>query len=118
MRTVRLGAPKDEWPVADGAPMHRVLQLLVRDLPVRPAMLDDVEMLTLFVADELPIDTPNEVGWCLRTYDALDGLRPLEPQSRMLKPFPLAFSEVEDWPCRDDADRGSVTEPAHPAGTI
>ena len=88
--------------MADGAPMHRVLQLLVRDLPVRPAMLDDVEMLTLFVADELPIDTPNEVGWCLRTYDALDGLRPLEPQSCSLKPFPLAFSEVEDWPCRDD----------------
>jgi Domain of unknown function (DUF1963) len=102
MGTVRLGAPDEDWPAADGTPMHGLLQLLARDLPVRPELLEDVEMLTLFVAEELPIDTPNGVGWCLRTYDVLDGLRPLEPPSRMLKPFPLAFSEVEDWPCRDD----------------
>jgi Domain of unknown function (DUF1963) len=102
MGTVGLGGPADDWPAADGTPMHGLLQLVVRDLPVRPALLDDVELLTLFVAEELPIDTANGVGWCLRTYDSLDGLRSLEPQSRALKPFPLAFSQVEDWPSRDD----------------
>jgi Domain of unknown function (DUF1963) len=97
--------------------MHGVLQLLTRDLPLRPDPLEGIELLTLFVAEELPIDEPNGVGWCLRTYESLDQLQALERPAwerdpRMpkgldpaLKPLPLRFSEVEDWPSWDDVAR-------------
>lgn len=114
MGTVRLAAAHEEWPTADGEPMHGVLQLLTRDLPVRPPAFDGVELLTLFVAEDLPIDTPNGAGWCLRTYNRVDALRALEAPSwdrdprlpkdfePALRPFPLAFSEVTDWPGTDN----------------
>jgi Domain of unknown function (DUF1963) len=114
MGTVRLAAAGDDWPTAGGEPMHGVLQLLTRDLPYRPRALDGVELLTLFVAEDLPVDTPNGTGWCLRTYASLDGLQPVprptwERDPRLpkgfdpaLKPFPLAFDEVEDWPGHDN----------------
>jgi len=94
--------------------MHGVLQLLTQDLPVRPTALDGIELLTLFVADEFPVDEPNGVGWCLRTYETLDDLQPLHRPDRerdpqepktfgpALKPFPLRFSETADWPSFDD----------------
>jgi Domain of unknown function (DUF1963) len=114
MGTATHAAQGESWPEAKGEPMHAVLQLVTRDLPVRPAALDGIELLTLFVADELPVDEPNGVGWCLRTYASLEGLQPLERprwerDPRMpkavdsaLKPFPLRFTEVEDWPSLDD----------------
>jgi hypothetical protein len=105
MGTVKLGAEGEDWPAADGEPMHGVLQLLTRDLPSRPAALEGIEMLALFVAEDLPLETPNGVGWCLRTYDSLDGLRLLDRPTDFdpaLKPFPLLFSEVGDWPGHDN----------------
>jgi hypothetical protein len=114
MGTVKLAAAGEDWPSSGGQPMHGVLQLVTRDLPVRPPALDGIEMLSLFVAVDLPLDTPNGVGWCLRTYGTLDGLRLLErpewPRDpRMpkdfnpaLNPFPLEFSEAEDWPGLDN----------------
>lgn len=114
MGTVTHAGPGEGWPEADGEPMHGVLQLLTRDLPVRHRALDGVDLLTLFVAEDFPVDEPNGVCWCLRTYESVDGLTPLERPRRErdprlpkaydpeLKPFPLRFSEVEDWPSLDE----------------
>ncbi len=95
MGTVKLG---EEWPRS----MYGVLQLVTRELPVRPPALEGIELLTLFIAGDLPIDTPNGLGWCLRTYERLDGLPPLVAPDAALKPFPLAFSAVDDWPGLDN----------------
>jgi hypothetical protein len=114
MGTVKLGAAGEDWPAAGGDPMHGVLQLVTRELPFRPPALEGTEMLALFIAEDLPVDTPNGVGWCLRTYESLDGLQPLtrptwprDPRlpkdfDPALNPFPLAFSEVDDWPGLDN----------------
>jgi hypothetical protein len=113
MGTVTHARTGETWPGND-PPMHGVLQLVTRDLPIRPDLLHGIELLTLFIAEDLPIDEPNGVGWCLRTYESLDGLGPLKRPAwrrdpRMpktfdpaLKPFPVRFSEVEDWPSLDD----------------
>jgi hypothetical protein len=90
--------------------MHGVLQLVRRELPYAPPALAGVALLALFVAAEPPGDTPNGVGWRLRTYDSLAGLDQLrspewasDPRlpkgsDPALKPFPLAFSAVDDPP--------------------
>jgi hypothetical protein len=111
---VKLARTDEEWPVADAEPMQGVLQLRTSDLPWRPPAFGEVELLTLFLADQLPIDEPNGSHWCLRTYATLDGLAPVSQPARerdpllpkdslsTFKTFPLLFSEVDDWPSNDD----------------
>ena len=94
--------------------MHGVLQLNPSELPTRPKALAGVALLSLFIAEDLPIDTPNGTGWLLRTYASSDGLRavdrpcwkkdPLMPKAYdpALKPFPIRFLRVDAWPSHDD----------------
>ena len=115
MARVAVAAPGETWPAQDGAPMHALLQLNVGELPVVPDALAGVALLTLFLGPaELPIDAPNGEHWCLRTYPTLDNLVPLDAPERAAdskapsgapstyQPFPVRWSEIEDWPARDD----------------
>jgi hypothetical protein len=114
---VRVARPGEGWPTTSGAPMLAVAQINLADLPCpRPAALSDVAMITLFVGPwELPVDERNGVNWELRAYPSLEGLTPLpepsparagDPKARRgddakLRPFPIAWRERLDMPCRD-----------------
>jgi hypothetical protein len=86
--------------------MHALCQINVLELPFRPAGLEDVELVAVFIgAGELPIDTPNGVGWCLRAYDNIGALVPLEPtpSESAVRAFPMRSELVEeDFPCWED----------------
>jgi hypothetical protein len=94
--------------------MHGVAQLDTADLPLVTPWLEGIEVLTLFIADDLPVGSPNGRGWCLRTYPRRADLvalpRPTWPRDPRLpkdsdpalKPFPLRFETIDDIPSRDD----------------
>ena len=46
---VTLGTPGEEWPIADGRLMWPLLQIVVKELPHRPAALDDLALIRVFV---------------------------------------------------------------------
>jgi Domain of unknown function (DUF1963) len=114
---VGVARPDEGWPTTDGAPMLAVAQINLVELPCRgPDALSDVALITLFVGPwQLPVDEPNGVNWELRAYPSLEGLTPLpepisaragDPKARKgengtLRPFPIAWQEWLDMPCRD-----------------
>lgn len=105
------GLPGETWPSADGRSLHALCQINLTELPFRPPRLDDLEFITVFIdPDELPSDTPNGEGWCLRGYRRVDDLVPL-PQGDIaspVKPFPMRPQAVEiDFPCWEDL-RGEI----------
>jgi Domain of unknown function (DUF1963) len=113
---VTLARPDEDWPRTDGDPMLALLQVIVRELPAVPEQLRDVAALTLFVGPfALPVNEPNGVNWCLRTYPTLDELEPQEAptparagdpklakgEPTAYRPFPVRWHEVTDWPSDD-----------------
>ena len=104
---VNVAAPGESWPrSARGAPMHALCQIDLTGLPFRPPRLDDAEMIAVFIGpDELPTDTPNGDGWCLRAYERKASLVTLPPvdTGSWVKPFPMRPVVVDaDYPCRED----------------
>jgi hypothetical protein len=75
---VNLALPGETWPECEGEPMHPLCQINLTTLPFRPPRLDDISFITVFIGpDELPMDTANGNGWCLRAYKDLSALVPL-----------------------------------------
>lgn len=103
---VNLALPGESWPTTAGQPMHALCQINTTELPFRPAGLEDVEFVAVFIGpSELPLDTPNGVSWCLRAYPDLGALAPLAPVlgGSPIRAFPMRPEVVEDdFPCRDD----------------
>jgi len=103
---VNLALPGEQWPASAGQPMHALCQLNLAELPFRPPHLDDLAMITVFIGPNvLPVDQLNGDNWCLRTYQDISMLRPIEqPAGRApIKAFPLRPRIVEaDFPCLDD----------------
>ncbi|HEX7239880.1 MAG TPA: DUF1963 domain-containing protein [Longimicrobiaceae bacterium] len=101
-----LALPGESWPTTEGRAMHALCQINTTELPFRPAGLEDVELVTVFVGpSELPDDTPNGVSWCLRAYPRLDALVPLAAAATgsPIRAFPMSPEVVEnDFPCMDD----------------
>jgi hypothetical protein len=74
---VNLALPGEEWPTYEGRPMLALAQIDLTQLPFRPPRLDDVEVITVFIDDGLPVvDGPNGDGWCLRAYPDRSALVP------------------------------------------
>jgi hypothetical protein len=73
--------------------MVPLLQLRVAELPVVHAALAHVALLTVFVAQRLPVDTPvpNGSGWMLREYRSLDHLVPTPSPETGVRPFPVKW---------------------------
>lgn len=86
--------------------MLALCQLNLSELPFRPPRLGDLEMMTVFVAcNDLPDRDPNGSTWCLRTYESLDGLQPIErpEHASPIRTFPMRPRVVEhDYPGWDD----------------
>jgi uncharacterized protein YwqG len=103
---VNVALPGESWPASGGAPMHPLCQINVVELPFRPAGLEDVQMVTVFIGpSELPYETPNGVGWCLRAYQDVQALVPLEgaPRGSAIRAYPMRPEVVEeDFPCWED----------------
>jgi hypothetical protein len=89
------GLPEERWPESRGRPMAPVLQIRTDELPFCPQALAPAALLTLFVDPaELPVDTVNGDGWCIRTYATLNDLTPLPAISMpfRVKPFPVRWT--------------------------
>jgi uncharacterized protein YwqG len=102
---VSFALPGEPWPHAGTRPMHALCQIVLRDLPFVPPRLDDMAMLCVFIADDLPTNQPNGENWCLRTYPDLDDVVPLPARDTgsAIKPLPLRPRVVEeDFPCWED----------------
>jgi len=78
---VRLAAPGEDWPHYNGVPMRAVAQFKLKDAHWIPPELEGIELFTFFLdmtADPIGNQSFNGDGWCLRAYDAIAGLVPLE----------------------------------------
>jgi hypothetical protein len=103
---VNLALPGEAWPTSGGKPMHALAQVDLTQLPFRPARLDDVAMITVFISHpDLPTDEPNGDRWCLRAYPDISRLVPLAPvdMDTPIKPFPMRPVVVEaEYPNMED----------------
>lgn len=103
---VAVGLPGDVWPESDGQPMQALCQINLTELPLRPPGLEELAFLAIFISsDELPSNTPNGKGWCLRVYKDLGSLVPLEPvETRSSIKLALLRPTVvdADYPCWED----------------
>jgi hypothetical protein len=111
---VNLALPGEEWPTTDGEPLHALAQIDLTQLPFRPALLQDLEMITVFIDPDLDVDRPNGQGWCLRAYPDLTALVPLEQvhTGSEIRAFPMRPEVVEaDYPNWEDvADEVDLPE--------
>jgi len=105
---VNLAAPGEEWPLIDGKPMHALCQINVDELPFRPAGLDDIGFIAVFIGpDDLPDRTANGTNWCLRAYPKIDSLVPLSQvdSASQIKALPMRAQVVEeDYPMWEDVN--------------
>jgi uncharacterized protein YwqG len=103
---VNFAANGEGWPMDGEAPMLPLAQINLTTLPFRPARLDDIQFITIFISGRsLPLDTENGQKWCLRTYKKLSELVPLVKVSNnsQIKELPMRATVVEnDYPCWDD----------------
>ena len=96
----------ETWPESNGQPMIPICQLNLRELTYKPANLQDIELLVLFVdATELPEDQPNGDGWLIRTYSNIQELQEIEQPTIdfPIKQFQLKPEFIDkDFPCWED----------------
>jgi hypothetical protein len=83
----------EPWPQSPDGPMVPLLQLRVAELPCIHEALADVALLTVFVGQRLPVDTPvpNGSGWVLREYRSLEDLVPSASPDTGVRPFPVIW---------------------------
>ncbi len=111
---VYLRRPGETAPLdAQGRPMWPLLQLVLAGLPWVPPALAGTQALTVFVSQELPVDThpvPNGQNWLLREYSLGESLiiSELTAANSPLRPFALQAGPVlADYPVWDD---GGISE--------
>lgn len=114
---VYLGRPGETLPLdARGRPMWPLLQLVLAGLPAVPALLAHTQALTVFVSQELPVDTkptPNGQNWLLREYQLGEPLvlNELATATSPLQPFPLqAGPLLTDYPVWDGGGADHLVE--------
>lgn len=104
---VLVGKIGEEWPHSNGKPMIPLCQINLSELPYKPDNIKDIALITVFIDSmEIPSnDEPNEINWCLRTYESVNELISLvQPKiNSQIKPFQLKPRLVEnDFPCHED----------------
>ena len=103
-----LAGPEERWPAWNGKPLLFVCQLNLAGAPAVPPLLEDVKLITFFVAPQTgPRHQENGKDWCLRTYKSLFDLAPLAPPGdagRLERGFECRWEERADYPTRDDPE--------------
>ncbi len=105
---VLLGAKGDEWPISNGKPMLPLAQINLEKLPFKPTGLENLSFLSIFIDSEnLPISTPNGLGWKVFSYKSQALLTPLTQPitTSNIRPFPMKAKIIEeDFPCWEDVE--------------
>ncbi len=101
-----LALPGEAWPAWNGKPMLFVCQLNLTAAPVVPALLEDLKLITFFVAPKAgPLQKESGKDWCLRAYKSLLDVVPLSPPAgapRVDRSFECRWEESADYPTYDD----------------
>ena len=79
---ITLGEPDEDWPRSKRRPMWPLLQIVVAELPVRPAALDGIALVRVYIDPKFyKRDTDHGQGWEVRASPTLEGLeRIAEPK--------------------------------------
>jgi uncharacterized protein YwqG len=103
-----LALPEESWPVSNGKPMLFVCQLNLTQAPSVPALLQNLKLITFFVAPEAsPLQEENGKDWCLRAYKSLNDLGPLAMPAdapHLERGFEGRWEESADYPTGDDPE--------------
>gem|GEM_PF-3203396 len=111
---VRVSSPGETWPRFKGIPMIPICQLNLDEVPIKPDILSDLSMITVFIKaeDELP-DHASEgsKSWAVRAYPSLENLSEIEtiPEIPQLDfqniiPCGIQWKKIwDDYPCWHDA---------------
>lgn len=92
------GTSDEEWPVYKDRHMTAALSLRVDELPSIPAHLDGVALLNIFI-DRRAHPEEDEGAMAIRTYDNLEGLRPLDIPDNVKAGFhKITWQPVVDYP--------------------
>ena len=89
--------PDEDWPSNENGLMIPLLQVRADELPHKPAALNDIALLNVFMdCKEHPMTHEtggeNGNGWLIRTYESLDGLVPIERgEPTFVKPFQIKW---------------------------
>jgi uncharacterized protein YwqG len=98
----------------NGNLMFPLFQLCLDNIEDIPRILSETKVLTVFIADELPMDlTENGNNWLIREYTKSDELiiKELTNPKSFIKPFPLASKIIEeDYPVWDGGGLTSEME--------
>ena len=107
---VTLGKKGEEWPMINGVHMMPIVQIDLSNLPFKPAGLEDVALLVLFMdsnAEHYPFESNNGTNWELRTYSSIDELVPIETPDVDREHWPTRQMYLEvienEYPDREDA---------------
>lgn len=93
-----------EWPIVGGQELEGVLQIRSKDLPYRPAPLENIALIQLFCLcrkeqDDFPVIPMFETDewYHVRTCSTLRGLRTLERRTEpLITPCTIEWSRVEN----------------------
>jgi hypothetical protein len=103
-----LGSSGDAWPVWNGTPMLFVCQLNLTAAPAVPVLLEDIKLITFFVAPKTEhLQKENGKDWRLRPYKSLNDLAPLSAPSdapRVERGFECRWEACADYPTYDDPE--------------
>lgn len=103
---VTLCEPGEEWPQWQGRAMWPLLQIVTRELPFCPDVIDDLALIRVYVAPSFyDADTDGGEGWVVRASPTLAGLTPVadKPHDSTIKPFHGRWELIEtDYPKHDD----------------
>jgi uncharacterized protein YwqG len=103
-----LALPSETWPSSNGKSLLFVCQLNLTTAPVLPALLDDIKLITFFVAPKTgPLQKESGQDWCLRAYRSLVDLAPLSAPSdaaRLERGFECRWEACDDYPTDEDPD--------------
>ncbi|GAB4016445.1 DUF1963 domain-containing protein [Spirosoma koreense] len=104
---VLLAKAGESWPRSNGKSMLALCQVNLDEFPFKPEPVQDLAFLTVFIdAGAIPShEDLNHTNWCLRTYQSLDELVPLEqpPVTSPIKPFQMRPERIDaDFPLPED----------------
>lgn len=99
--------PDEILPVdKEGKEMQPIATLFLKDLPHVPEYLKEIELLTVFLSEDICGHHENaDEYFHIRTYKTLEGLEHCDWKASIMKAFPLVPKLVEqDYPMWDDED--------------
>jgi hypothetical protein len=91
----------EKWPIHNGEHLLPIFQLYIKDLPLIPRILSDIEYLMIFIHKE-GYDASNKDSICIRSYNSNDKLVRIDrPHNIISKSYKIKLRKTNDWPSDD-----------------